>query len=123
MADSVDLFGKVASDLQENINIEDGAITGTSKAVTGYTGFSSNPAEQEGNYIVLHFEDEDGHASYLTAELVGGTSGPVKLDEDGLIVFRLNAPAALTDIEVKAYNADDELMGSKSFDISGLTLA
>lgn len=123
MADSVDLFGKVASDLQENINIEDGVITGTSKEVTGYTGFSSNPAEQEGNYIVLHFEDEDGHASYLTAELVGGTSGPVKLDEDGLIVFRLNAPAALTAIEVKAYNANDELMGSKSFDISGLTLA
>lgn len=56
--DSVDLLGKKASDLQKGIKIVDGRIYGTLKYVTGYTGFSGNPAEQQGYYLALHYECE-----------------------------------------------------------------
>ena len=122
IADSVDLLGKVASDLQEDVAIADNKVTGTSGYVEGYTGFSSNPAQQEGNYLALHFEDELSHAAKLTVELVGGTSGETTLDSDGICVFRLNDAAAsaagLTSIILKAYNSDNELMDSLTLDIS-----
>lgn len=58
IADSVDLLGKKASDLQKGIKIVDGKVYGTLKYVTEYTGFSGNPAEQQGYYLVLHYECE-----------------------------------------------------------------
>lgn len=81
-----DLLGKSVTDLQENIVIGNGSITGTLKHVTGYTGFSGDPTEQEGNYLVLHFE---GDADSISVELVGGLHGPVTLDEDGIIILRI----------------------------------
>ena len=84
IAAAEDLFGKVVSDLQEDMVVSGGAITGTSKYVTGYTGFSGNPEEQEGNYIALHVSvpnmtiGQDG----LTVKVNGST-----LDSDGLIVL------------------------------------
>lgn len=123
IADSVDLLGKVASDLQSDIAIASNALTGTSKYVTGYTGFSSDVSEQEGNYLVLHFEDEHEVATKLTAQLTGGTSGEVTLDSDGIIIFRLNAPEELTTVVFRAYDEEDTLLDSVSIDISELTLA
>lgn len=52
------------------------------KHVTGYTGFSSNTSEQEGNYLALKV-DADSEDAVVTIELVGGTKGPVTLDDDG----------------------------------------
>ena len=48
------------------------------KHVTGYTGFSSNTSEQEGNYLALKV-DADSEDAVVTIELVGGTKGPVTL--------------------------------------------
>lgn len=39
------LFGKKVSDLQTNVAVGADSITGTLKNVTGYTEFSSKPAE------------------------------------------------------------------------------
>lgn len=85
--DSIDLLGKVASDLQEDMTVDvAGKVTGTSKYVTGYTGFSGDPAEQEGNYVAFHIS---------VGELVIGTNVTVKvnnvtMDPDGLhvMIFR-----------------------------------
>lgn len=83
-----DLFGKVASDLQENLIVGSSAITGRSKYVADYTGFSSKTAEQHGNYIALiATANQDG--ATITCEVVGGTKGPVTLDSDGMIVLRI----------------------------------
>jgi len=87
IADSIDLLGKVASDLQEDMLVDvTGKVTGTSKYVTGYTGFSGDPAEQEGNYVAFHIS---------VGELVIGTNVTVKvnnvtMDPDGLhvMIFR-----------------------------------
>ena len=70
--DSIDLLGKVASDLQEDMTVDvTGKVTGTSKYVTGYTGFSGDPAEQEGNYVAFHIS---------VGELVIGTNVTVKVN-------------------------------------------
>lgn len=82
-----DLLGKDASDLQENIVVGDSKISGTLKYVTGYTGFSGNVAEQSGNYIALKCEATSGAS--ISIEIVGGYSGPVTLDPDGLWVGKI----------------------------------
>lgn len=87
IADDENLFGKVVSDLQENIVIGEDFILGDLKKVTDYTGFSSKVEEQSGNYLALHFTN-NGEDS-ITVEVVNGFSGPVQLDPDGLIVLRI----------------------------------
>lgn len=87
ISDSVDLFGKVASDLQSNMAVNSvGKVTGTSKYVTDYTGFSGNPEEQQGNYVAFHIS---------VGDMVIGTNVTVKvngvtMDPDGLhvMIFR-----------------------------------
>ena len=87
ISDSIDLFGKVASDLQTGVTLDEDDITGTLKYVEGYTGFSSKTKEQSGNYLVLHVDTESEEDVYV--QVVNGTKGPVKLDEDRLIVLRI----------------------------------
>ena len=86
---SIDLFGKSVTDLQENVKIvENRKVSGTLKYVTGYTGFSSKPEEQQGNYLALHAKADEG--AVITAEYIGGTSTDVvTLDEDGILVTRV----------------------------------
>lgn len=118
VAEGVDLFGKDAGDLQEDIAISNSAITGTLKYVTDYTGFSSKVEEQSGNYIGLKVEAD---ADSITVELVGGTLGhPVTLDEDGMIVLKI-ADTSTQSITVVATKGT--VSETLSFSIAGLTLA
>ena len=84
---SEDLFGKTIDDLQENVVIGSDSISGTLKFVDDYTGFSSDPAMQSGNYLVIHCTTNNSDP--ITVEVVGGTSGPRQLDADGIIVLRI----------------------------------
>lgn len=114
---SVDLLGKVVGDLQEDIEIEGDKITGTSKYVTGYTGFSGDPSEQEGNYLALHFGVPD---------LVIGTSVTIKvndvsLDPDGLyvIIFKKKTGGKL----VVTAEKDGYATFTRTYDLSGVVRA
>ena len=89
--DSVDLLGKVASDLQANLLFKEDGLYGTSHYVKGYTGFSSKASEQKGNYIALKATSKENFV--ITAELLGGKKGAVTLDNDGIIIFLLNPNA------------------------------
>ena len=113
----MDLFGKSVTDLQENVSVGSNAITGTLKYVTGYTGFSSKPEEQQGNYLVIHCEADD--ADSITVELVGGTKGPVTLDSDGLIVLLVKDRSQK--VKVTAYK-DGEVANVRTYNLNGLTL-
>ena len=64
--------------------------------MTGYTDFSGDPAEQEGNYLALHFEDED--ATSISVKVVGSDHDPVTLDPDGLLVVRIREIAKGLDV-------------------------
>lgn len=80
-AGETSLLGKTVNDLQSNIVVGDDSITGTLKYVSDFTQFSNKPEEQKGNYLALKFtNDTPGAETYV--EVVNGTKGPVKLDED-----------------------------------------
>ena len=84
------------SDLQEDVVVSNGVINGTLHYVTGYTGFSGDPEEQEGNYLALHFEAED--ATSISVHAIGSEMAPVTLDEDGILILRVRS--IVTGIEV-----------------------
>ena len=112
------LFGKTVNSLQENIAIRESEITGTLKHVTGYTGFSSNTSEQEGNYLALKV-DADSKDAVATVELVGGTKGPVTLDDDMNIVLLIKNKDTQS-IKVTVDNGENST--TKTYGLIGLTL-
>ena len=118
LSGDVDLLGKEADDLQEDVAVANGAITGTLKYVTGYTGFSGDVSEQSGNYLALKVTAIEG--ATITVELINGTVGhPVTLDEDGMIVIRI-ADKTTQSVEVVA--TKDSLSETQRFSLTGLTL-
>jgi hypothetical protein len=88
------------------------------KHVTGYTGFSSNTSEQEGNYLALKV-DTDSEDAIATVELVGGTKGPVTLDEDMNIVLLIKNKDTQS---IKVTTTHNEESITKTYGLSGLTL-
>lgn len=107
IADSVDLLGKKASDLQEGVFIVDGKVFGTLKYVTGYTGFSGRADEQEGYYLALHFECEGADSIKVNG---------VTLDSDGIHILIIKNKGGKFKVEVNK----DENTFSEYIDISGL---
>lgn len=118
LSGDVDLLGKTADDLQEDVEVGVDAITGTLKYVTGYTGFSGNVAEQEGNYLAIKVTAIDG--ATITVELINGTVGhPVTLDEDGMIVLRITDKSTQS---VQVVATKDNKSEVYNYSISGMTL-
>lgn len=117
VADGTDLLGKDAEDLQTNVAIENNAVTGTLKYVTGYTGFSGDASMQSGNYLAIKVE---AIADTITVELINGVVGhPVTLDEDGMIVLKITDTSTQS-IEIVATKGN--VSEKKTLTISGLVL-
>ena len=114
----VNLLGKTVKSLQENIVIGESEITGTLKYVNGYVDFSSNTSEQEGNYLALKIEAEPAEAETVV-ELVGGTKGPVALDDDMNIVLLIKNKDTQS---IKVTTTHNEESITKTYGLSGLTL-
>lgn len=93
------------------------AITGTLNYVTGYTGYSGDAELQSGNYLALHAAAEEG--ATITVELVGGTSGPVTLDSDGISIGRITS----TEQSVRFVASLNGMTQTKEYALSDLTLA
>lgn len=77
------------TDLQSDASVGISGIGGTLHYVTGYTGFSGETDLQSGNYLVLKCDTGAISGSTITCELIGGDYGPVTLDPDGIIIFRV----------------------------------
>lgn len=116
--DGVSLLGKELTDLQSGVSIGQDAIAGTLKYVTGYTGFSGDPAEQEGHYIALHI-DTDVEADSITVQLIGGDHGPSTLDEDRTCIFRIKNKQEKIKIVAKKEGYPDV---EKIYNLAALTL-
>lgn len=111
-----DLFGKDASDLQENIVIGSDAITGTLKYVADYSSaFGGDLAS--GNYLALKCTAISG--ATITVEVLNGTSGASTLDADGLIVLRI---ADTTTQSVQVIATIDGVSETKTYGLTGMTL-
>lgn len=111
-----DLFGKTVGDLQTGVSFGDGTVTGTLKYVSDYTGFSSNIAEQSGNYIVFHAEVPDVEGVTITAKITKTST----LDSDGIAVFRVGDKDSQTLTIVASKEGYDTV--TKTFSLSGLTV-
>ena len=106
------------SDLQENVAVSGNGFTGTLKYVTDYTGFSSKPEEQQGNYLAIHADDVN--ADRVTVEVVNGTAGEKELDSDRTIVLRI-ANKTTQSVRVKSYK-NGVVKDVKNYSLTGLTL-
>ena len=99
-------------------------INGTLKYVSGWTDFSGDPVEQEGNYLVLRV-DTDDEDDEITVELLGGRLGhPVTLDSDRNIVIRITNPSTQkVRVVVNHVNEDTSISTeTTTLDLTGLTL-
>lgn len=85
IASGTDLFGKTVTDLQSDVVIGTNSISGTLHYVDDYSGFSSDPALTEGNYLVIHAAVPDMEDAQITVKI----TNPVVLDEDGIAVLRI----------------------------------
>ena len=112
------LFGKAVNELQSDVVVADDEVTGTLKYFNGYVDFSSNTSEQEGNYLGLKIEAEPAEAETVV-ELVGGTKGPVALDDDMNIVLLIKNKDTQS---IKVTTTHNEESITKTYGLSGLTL-
>ena len=112
------LFGKAVNELQSDVVVADDEVTGTLKYVNGYVDFSSNTSEQSENYLALKIEAEPAEAETVV-ELVGGTKGPVALDDDMNIVLLIKNKDTQS-IKVTTTHNGESI--TKIYGLSGLTL-
>ena len=86
---ATDLLGKVCTDLQENVAVDNGVVKGKLKFVDDYTGFSGAPSEQVGNYLALIATSDTG--ATITATNIGGKRDgrTVTLDPDGILITQI----------------------------------
>lgn len=116
------ILGKSVADVQTGVTVKGNEITGTLKYVTGWTGFSGDPEEQDGNFLCLAFDsDLNLAADKITVELVNNKSGKgaQPLDNDKDAVFRIT-DKEVQYIEVRAYK-DGEAF-AQIYRLDGLTL-
>lgn len=116
---SVDLLGKIVTDLQDEVSVSGDTISGTLLYVDDYTGFSGDPAEQVGHYLVVKCTADEGDTIVL--DLIGGVHGPVTLDDDGICVIRITDTANQM-LKYTATGADGSTE-TKLYKLTGLTLA
>lgn len=113
------MLGKSVTDLQTGIAIGNDGISGTLKYVTGYTGFSGDPAEQEGNYLALHIDTGEIECDRITIMLVGGDYPAKDIDlSDNIVVLRIKNTAE--QVQIVAYKDDKAV--SKFYSLTNLTL-
>ena len=94
-------------------------ITGTLKAVTGYTGFSDVVAKQSGNYLALHCAVAgEGNVEY-SAQIVGSDSDAVFVEGTSIFVARITSSSQ--SLKVTASKAGYETV-TKTYTVAGLTL-
>lgn len=80
------MLGKNASDLQSNISINNGVISGTLNYISDYSSAFTED-EKSGHFLALKATPEDG--AVTTVQVMGGLHGASTLDADGLAVLRI----------------------------------
>ena len=107
------IWGKAMSDLQDIAVSADGlTVTGTSKYVS-WPEFSSDPADQEGNFIVLKIDPTPADAVVKVKSKNGDAEGYKTLDDDHILVWKMTAGK---NIEILINTT------AKTIDISGVTM-
>lgn len=114
----MDLFDKVASDLQSDITVGANNIGGTLKYVSGYTSAFTG-SEANGNFLALHFEVPNVTGVTLKVKVIGGDHGETTLDPDGINIFRIKN--TYQKIQVRAFKDGLDPV-TKVYTLDGLIL-
>lgn len=115
------MLGKLAEELQEDIEVTSNSISGTLHYVTGYTGFSSDPELQSGNYLALKFTDLDPKATSIKVGVDPSYAGglvEILTDPDKNGVFKIHDTSQKFVVEVTT----PEQVERFEYDLSGLVL-
>lgn len=115
------LFGTKVSAMQTNVNVADGAITGTLKFIAG--GIAPGTLSGDGNFLALKFVDNN-KADSIKVGLVPSATGMdlVELDEDMNGVFKVAGEIGGVEQVLKVVTTVDGVSKTQTFDLSGLTL-
>ena len=114
-----DLLGKIVGDLQSDVVVADGKVTGTLNWVTGYTGFG-NLDEQSGNYVALYARIPEIDDAVITVTADYGRE--TVLDPDGLFIRRIqNGDSDDKWFEITAAK-DGYTKIKRRYSLNGLTL-
>lgn len=118
---TTEYLGVKASQMQSNIVVADGAITGTLKFIEGGIA-PSGPLAGDGNFMFLKFADPN-HADKVEVGLVptAGT-GFVELDPDMNAVFKVAGEIGGVPQVLKVRTTLGSTVKVQTFDLSGLTL-
>ena len=106
-----EVLGKLVSDVQSDVSIASGVISGTLKYVTDYTQFSGEPELQQGNFLILKFNADDWSAYTsvkvgLVPSAIGMDLVEIKDDPDKNGVYRVT-DAATQKFKVVATDGDN----------------
>lgn len=94
--------------------IGENSITGTLKYVDDYTGFSSDPSLQSGNFIVIHASVPGFEDAVISVKV----TNPVILDDDGIAVLRIADKSSQTITVVASVDGYEDV--TKEFTLSDL---
>lgn len=86
---SLDLFGKVIGDLQDDVEVTEEKITGTLAKIADYTaaGFDMSKGD---HFLVLHStSEEEGVTIKVKATPSASGTGEVTLDSDGISITQI----------------------------------
>ena len=117
------VYGVSVSNIQANLDIGSGGITGTSKLISDGSVWDSGTwgtGEDTGNYLAMKAVGiPEGADAYI--ELLGGESGPVKLlsSEDYMAVLRVTNKNQ----KVKLTVVSGDMAAQRLYGLSKLTLA
>lgn len=119
---SVTLFGTKVSAMQTDVNVADGAITGTLKFIQG--GIAPGTLSGDGNFLALRFVDNNNKADSIKVGLVPSASGMglVELDADMNGVFKIAGEIEGVPQILKVVTTVNGVSKTQIFDLSGLTL-
>ena len=109
------LYGKNVEALQNGIVVGDSEITGTLHHVEDYTMYSSDVAEQSGNYLALRVTLPGVEGATITI----GTTRQISPDESGIAVLRITDKSSQTVKVVASKTGYDTV--TKEFSLTGLT--
>ena len=112
-----DLYGKVVSDLQEDVVVSSDGVTGTLKYIADYSS-AFESGENSGNYLAIRCTTPGVEDAEIT--VTSSDEGTVLFDsETGIAICRITDKDVQT-IEVVAHKDDES--DSVELDLSDLTI-
>lgn len=118
---SAEYLGVKASQMQSDIVVADGAITGTLKFIQGGIA-QSGPLAGDGNFMFLKFVDPNEADSVEVGLVPSAGTGFVELDADMNAVFKVAGTIDGKQQVLKVITTKNGVAKTQSFDLTGLTL-